>query len=134
MKGVLWWILVSLLGIAIILAAVVSPVEDVFTETYRTSAKFHANEISGIINIMATSDDVTTHYYLLPKIECTVKAERNSINVTILKEEEPVTAIREVVPGAKLKPTTIECSKDARKRITITKEDGKMTITGEPDE
>ena len=77
MLEVLQWALLSLVVVVIVMIGLLTPWTDLVNEAIRTSAHIHATQIAGIINLLQSSPDKTTHSYILPSAECNVTIGEN---------------------------------------------------------
>ena len=77
MMEVLQLALLSLVVVVIVMIGLLTPWTDLVNEAIRTSAQIHATQIAGIINLLQSSPDKTTHSYILPNAECNVTIGEN---------------------------------------------------------
>ncbi|MFH0832112.1 MAG: hypothetical protein V1900_00090 [Candidatus Aenigmatarchaeota archaeon] len=96
----------SFISIAIALLIVVAafnPLSAQADTIVKNDVKYQASEISGIINILAVSPNVTTFIYELPGTDCVIKID-SAVTVTMKDASYSVNLIKSI------EPAKIECN------------------------
>lgn len=113
------WALLTMIVVLILLGTLVSPMQQSYEEMARTNARIYALEIAGIVNMLQTAPDKTTHTYNLPAMDCQLKIGK-SVNFTSLENKESI--IIELMSSVKVEPFDTYCNPAKTKQITFTKD------------
>ncbi len=101
----------ALISLIIVLPLIVwlwsGTINPAFEDALRASARFNAQEIASVINVLQASPEGTEHKYSLPALNCTVKID-SRVNVTI---QERITHITDYIHSpVAVEPGKFECS------------------------
>ena len=129
MIRVLQWALLSFVVVVMVMIGVFAPWSDLINEIIRTSAHIRAVQIAGIINLLESSPDETTHTYLLPTEKCNITINKNVQVIMGEEGDKYAKATAELITtDIVIQKSFIECNTEREQAIIFKREGNEIKI------
>lgn len=121
------WLVLMLLVSIIVLAAVMGTVQNFFNDAVKTSARIYARDISGIINLMQSSPNATTHEYTMPPLDCEISIGP-SVKVAIRGEKQNAFVSELIRTSVSVDHSELACNKNSQTTLVFSRRDDNVTV------